>query len=90
MRGRLVSRVWQHDPTLYAPPRYRRACRYEAFVPEPLGGGEFSLDARLAGVISDAENAIREMNAVAQPGLAPLARLLLRTESIASSKVEGM
>lgn len=90
MRGRLVSRVWQHDPTLYAPPRYRRACRYEAFVPEPLGGGEFSLDARLAGVISDAENAIRELNAVAQPGLAPLARLLLRTESIASSKVEGM
>ena len=42
------------------------------------------------GVVSDAENAIRELNASAQPALSPLARLLLRTESIASSKVEGL
>lgn len=51
---------------------------------------EFSLDAHIAGVVSEAENAIRELNGVARPALAPLARLLLRTESIASSKVEGM
>jgi Fic family protein len=51
---------------------------------------DFSLDARVAGVVSDAENAIRDLNEVAQPALAPLARLLLRTESIASSKVEGV
>jgi Fic family protein len=41
-------------------------------------------------VVSEAESAIRDLNAVAQPALAPLAHLLLRTESIASSKVEGM
>jgi Fic family protein len=40
--------------------------------------------------VAAAEDAIRKLNAVAQPALAPLARLLLRTESIASSKVEGM
>lgn len=90
MRGRSIALFWEHDPTLYAPPKYRRACRYEAFVPEPLAGMGFSLDARVAGVVSDAENAIRGLNAVARPALAPLARLLLRTESIASSKVEGM
>ncbi len=41
-------------------------------------------------MISDAEAAIGRLNARAVPALAPLARLLLRTESIASSKVEGM
>jgi Fic family protein len=40
--------------------------------------------------VSDAEGAIHALNARARPALAPLARLLLRTESIASSKVEGM
>jgi Fic family protein len=44
----------------------------------------------VAGVVSDAEKAIAELNRRAGPELMPLARLLLRTESIASSKVEGM
>ena len=90
MRGRLIALVWAHDPTLYAPARYRRACKYEAFIPEPIAGMDFSLDARIVGVVSDAESAVRDLNEVARPALAPLARLLLRTESIASSKVEGM
>ncbi len=90
MRGTLVSRTWTYDPTLYAPPRYRRACSYDAFIPEPLAGDEFSLLSRVSGVVSDAEQAIMSLNAIARPALAPLARLLLRTESIASSKVEGL
>ena len=44
----------------------------------------------VAGVVSDAEKAIADLNRAAGPELMPLARLLLRTESIASSKVEGM
>ena len=44
----------------------------------------------VAGLLSDAENAIADLNGRAGPELAPLGRLLLRTESIASSKVEGM
>lgn len=90
MRGHLVSRTWQFDPPLYAPPKYRRACKYEAFVPDPLGRADFELPAELMGVVSDAERAIMRLNAVQRPMLAPLARLLLRTESIASSKVEGL
>jgi Fic family protein len=49
-----------------------------------------SLGAEVAGAVSEAELSIRNLNAEAHPALAPLARLLLRTESIASSKVEGM
>jgi Fic family protein len=90
MRGRLLTRTWEYEPTFYAPPRYRRACRYEALIPDPITDIDFTLDARVAAIVSEAENAIRELNAVARPALAPLARLLLCTESIASSKVEGM
>jgi Fic family protein len=90
MRGQRIDLIWQSNPALYAPARYRRACRYEAYVPFPIADLPLTLDARTAGVVSDAENAIRELNTASQPALAPLARLLLRTESIASSKVEGI
>jgi Fic family protein len=75
---------------MYAPARYRRACHYEAYIPLPLSELALTVDARTAGVVSDAESAIRGLNSAAQPALAPLARLLLRTESIASSRVEGI
>ncbi len=90
MPGRRIPLFWQHDPTLYAPAKHRKACRYEAYVPDPLAELKLSLSGAVAGVVSDAENAIRGLNSFARPALAPLARLLLRTESIASSKVEGL
>ena len=90
MRGHKISRTWQWNPTLYAPARYRRACKYEVFVPSPLARVEFDLSSEIAGIVSDAEQAILRLNARADPTLAPLARLLLRTESIASSRVEGL
>jgi Fic family protein len=90
VRGHFERRVWEYNPTLYAPARYRRACGYDAFIPDPLTDLEVSLSGELAGVVSDAEKAIADLNKAAGPELMPLARLLLRTESIASSKVEGM
>ena len=90
MRGRHLRRTWRHDPTLYAPARYRRACQYDAFVPEPVANLSLDLPGEVAGVLSEAEQAVADLNRTTGPELAPLARLLLRTESIASSKVEGM
>ncbi len=90
MPGTYLDTFWQHDPTANAPPRYRRACRYHPFVPLPLAELAVSLDAATSGAVSDAEAAMAKLNAQAYPALAPLARLLLRTESIASSKVEGL
>ena len=49
-----------------------------------------TMDGATAGVVSDAEGAIRDLNAHPTGALAPLARLLLRTESISSSRVEGL
>ncbi|HEY5199698.1 MAG TPA: Fic family protein [Acidothermaceae bacterium] len=90
MRGHLEPATWRYDPALYAAPRYRKACAYDAFVPDPIASFVGSLSSDTAAVVSEAEAAIHDLNARARPALAPLARLLLRTESIASSKVEGM
>jgi Fic family protein len=90
MPGRLVQRNWQYNPTSNVPAKYQRACRYDAFIPDPLMAAFPTLDATVAGLLSEAEQAIRALNIKGGPELAPLARLLLRTESIASSKVEGL
>ena len=90
MPGHDLPLIWPSDPTLHAPAKYRRACGYDAFVPDLLATLPVHLEGTVAGVVSEAEDAIRGLNAVAKPGLVPLARLLLRTESIASSKIEGM
>ena len=90
MRGTFVHRTWRSNPAIYAPARYRRACAYDAFVPEAVSEFSPSLSGGVVGIVSDAERAIAALNRTAGPELDPLARLLLRTESIASSKVEGM
>jgi Fic family protein len=90
MPGSYLKRTWHHDPSIYAPAKYKRACHYAPFVPVALSALHISLDGEVAGVVSEAEQAIRSLNDGSQPALTPLARLLLRTESIASSKIEGM
>ena len=90
MPGQLREKVWHHDPSIYAPPKYKRACHYESFIPDELATLLINLEGTVAGLVAEADRAIRTLNATAGPALAPLARLLLRTESIASSKVEGM
>lgn len=90
MRGSYTHRTWRHDPALYAPARYRRACGYDAFVPDTIADLAIDLPGEVVGALSDAEKAIADLNGRAGPELVPLARLLLRTESIGSSKVEGM
>ncbi len=90
MPGRHIRQFWRYDPTLYAPAKYRRACAYDAFIPDRLADLSLTLDGTAAGIVSDAEGSIRELNAHRSDALAALARLLLRTESLSSSRVEGL
>ena len=90
MAGHYIRQTWRYNPVLYAPAKYRRACAYHAFVPDRLTDIDLALDTGVAGIISDAEGAILKLNSRAPSALAPLARLLLRTESISSSRVEGL
>jgi len=66
--------------------------RYASYVPDPLAGRPFTLDGEVAADVADAEAAILRLN-VAAASLADteaLARLLLRAEAVASSRIEGL
>jgi hypothetical protein len=83
MPGHVVRQTWRYDPTIDAPVRYKRACHYDAFVPDEMSSLDVQLDAQLVGMVSEAEHEIRQLNHEGGTALAPLGRLLLRTESTA-------
>jgi Fic family protein len=88
----LVERFW--TPNLQAPGgrRNRIPFKYKAYVPDRIGELDPPLSASAARIIAEADQAVaalnRDMPAVA--GLEALARQLLRQESVASSRIEGL
>ncbi len=72
--------------------RDRQGCDYDAYLPDPLAGWALAFTADLVADLSDAEAAIRRLNATgtSHVSLEGLARFLLRAESVASSKIEGL
>jgi Fic family protein len=70
----------------------RRGFTFEAYVPAPIADQGFTLEADLAAAAANAEAACRELDEE-PPELGnfePLARQLLRAESVASSRIEGL
>jgi Fic family protein len=70
----------------------RRGSRYRAFIPDPIAGMQFSLPSALAADLEKASTAVRALNG-SPPKLVSLeavARHLLRQESTASSRIEGL
>jgi Fic family protein len=90
--AKVLVRTWENTQTSGLPRRDRRSCRYEAYVPDPLTSREIPLDGSVAADVADAERAIAafDAHAVALADTEALARLLLRAESVASSKIEGL
>src|SRR5438309_1596222 len=83
----------QWNPTIEGlPRRERRGCEYEAYLPDQLTDQRFQFDGDVSADIADAESAVRVLNSEAATltGLDGLARLLLRAEAVASSKIEGL
>jgi len=72
--------------------RDRGGCSYDTYLPDPLAGWNLILPGNLAADIADAETAIRDLNeaGTSHVSLEGLARFLLRAESVASSKIEGL
>ncbi len=72
--------------------RAQKGCDYEAYIPDMLERREFLLNARVAADVNEAELAIArlEQRADALVSTEALARLLLRAESVASSRIEGL
>lgn len=76
----------------YGGHKARKSFGYEAFVPETIADKDFVLKAEVAAVVSQAESAVQELNQYppAFGSFEALARSLLRAESIASSRIEGL
>jgi Fic family protein len=89
--GGYVEQVWRPDPSALGGRRARQPFTYQAYVPGALNDLALTFTAATAGDIADAERALAIANH-RQPmvALETLARLLLRSESIASSRIEGL
>ena len=70
----------------------RRSCDYEAYVPDLLVGRSFGLDGDVAADVAEAEAALARLNVEASALIdtEALARILLRAEAVASSRIEGL
>lgn len=89
--SRVIQRHWPGNPDALSR-RGRLPCDYEAYVPDPLVGRPIMLDGDVAADVADAEAAIMTLNAQATTlaDTEGLARLLLRAESVASSRIERL
>lgn len=90
--AQVAKRRWETNLVSGLPRRDRQGCDYEAYIPDPLTQRTFALEGNVAADVADAEAAITRMNARAHILIdtEALARLLLRAESVASSKIEGL
>src|SRR5450830_467860 len=90
--AKVIRKHWQSEAAAGLPRKDRQSCEYEAYVPDPLMGRAIVLEGAVAADVADAEAAITRLNleASALVDTEALARLMLRAESVASSKIEGL
>jgi Fic family protein len=91
--SKLIAAFWEASLAgIDVPRRDRTSCKYEAYLPDTLAGRTFSFEGAVAADVADAERAIIGLNAQATTlvDAEALARLLLRAESVASSRIEGL
>jgi Fic family protein len=89
--SKVLRRHWTTD--FSGPGRSdRRSCDYEAYLPDNLVGRSFTLDGEVAADVAEAEAAVARLNveAAALIDTEALARILLRAEAVASSRIEGL
>src|SRR6266545_263542 len=90
--ARYETRSWPADPSTPGGRAKRRAFSYRAFVPGSIADLQLALPSSVAAAVSNAERAVDALNRD-PPRLASLevlARRLLRAESVASSRIEGL
>jgi len=90
--AKLLKRHWATDAGAGLPRQDRRSCDYTAYLPDPLAGRDIVLEGSVVADVSDAETALVRFSqgAGVLADSEALARLLLRTEAVASSRIEGL
>lgn len=89
--GEYESAFWQSDGTGMNR-RERQGGTYHPYKPDFLAGTDFALYPETAAAVSSAEHAVQQLNEQARylTNTEPLARLILRSEAMASSRIEGL
>jgi Fic family protein len=86
-----AERRWEGDPGAMGGRRARQSFTYRAFVPDPISAIEPAVSFGTARLINEAETAVGQLNADERVrGLEAIGALLLRSEAIASSRIEGI
>src|SRR5205823_3669731 len=90
--ARLTQKRWAGAAVSGLPRRDRTSCDYETYLPDPLVGRSIALEGSVAADVADAEVAIAGLNVEARAlvDTEALARILLRAEAVASSRIEGL
>ena len=86
-----IERSWEGDPGAMGGRKARQSFTYRAFVPGPIAAIQPVVGFETARLISDAELAVGRLNSDERVrGLEAIGALLLRSEAIASSRIEGI
>jgi Fic family protein len=90
--SKVIRAHWASDVGTGLARRDRQSCDYDAYVPDMLADRPIVLSSRTAADVADAERAIAVLDAQAATlaDTEALARILLRAESVASSRIEGL
>jgi Fic family protein len=89
-RHRIVRCEWSPDLASGGPRAARRPRSFDAYVPDPIADRDWSVPATLGETLAVAERRCTALEGhSAQVGLDTVARQLLRSESVASSRIEG-
>ncbi len=90
--GTHLTAWWPADPTAYASPREKRGGQYEPYVPPLIAERAFELDETAALMVEEGarESAVASCGGRYPGGVDSLAETLLRSESVASSRIEGL
>ncbi len=84
------SSHWESDVDPGVPRRDRRGGTYRRYAPDLLDGRSLTLDNDSSHRLAVAERAVRGLSGPGADSLASIARFLLRSEAIASSRIEGV
>lgn len=90
--GRYEECRWEARPGAIGGRRDRQPFSYKAFVPDEIAGWDLSLPPESVSAVTDATAALADLNGSTArlTSLEALARQLLRSESLASSRIEGL
>jgi len=89
--AKVERRLWHGDSSGMSR-KDRQPCEYQVYIPDNLVRRTFSLEGGVSADVVDAESALIRFNTNASSlvNTEALARILLRAESVASSKIEGL